>query len=247
MTAWNANTEAEIAGADAVTLLEGSSFCISAVSGDISPDGGTNGAFYQDTRIVSRWILRINGALREPLVAQRPDTFEATFVGRASWPDGKFDSPLIVRQERHVGPGLRDDITLENYSAEAVDCDIEILVDADQADLFEVKGGRQPNGAAVSRSVRDERLLVEAVRNGQRRGSAIRAAGAEITVDGLRFRATIAARGKWSTSVIVVPLINDVAPKEPFTEAGVPRQRTGVQRHLAWGKASLASPWRTTA
>ncbi|MDR7083799.1 glycogen debranching enzyme [Arthrobacter ginsengisoli] len=237
MTAWNANTEAEIAGADAVTLLEGSSFCISAVSGDISPDGGTNGAFYQDTRIVSRWILRINGALREPLVAQRPDTFEATFVGRASWPDGKFDSPLIVRQERHVGPGLRDDITLENYSAEAVDCDIEILVDADQADLFEVKGGRQPNGAAVSRSVRDERLLVEAVRNGQRRGSAIRAAGAEITVDGLRFRATIAARGKWSTSVIVVPLINDVAPKEPFTEAGVPRQRTGVQRHLAWGES----------
>ena len=234
MTAWNADTEADVVGADAVTLVEGSSFCISAVSGDISSEGGTNGAFYQDTRIVSRWMLRINGALREPLVAQRPDAFEATFVGRATWPGGRFDSPLVVRQERHVGPGLRDDITLHNYSAETVDCDIEILVDADQADLFDVKGGRKYTGAAVSRTVGEGGLLLETVRDGQRRGSAFRAAGAEITRDGLRFRATIPARGNWSTSVIVVPLINGVAPREPFTETGVPRQRVGVQRHLAW-------------
>jgi hypothetical protein len=145
MTAWNADTEADVGGAGAVTLVEGSSFCISSHSGDISPEGGTNGAFYQDTRVVSRWILRINGALREPLVAQRPDAFEAAFVGRAKWPDGRFDSPLVVRQQRHIGPGLQDDITLENYSSEAVDCEIELLVDADQADLFDVKGGRPIN------------------------------------------------------------------------------------------------------
>ncbi|WP_426227033.1 glycogen debranching N-terminal domain-containing protein [Pseudarthrobacter sp. DSP2-3-2b1] len=234
MTAWNADTEADIGGADAVTLVEGSSFCISASSGDISPEGGTNGAFYQDTRIVSRWILRINGALREPLVAHRPDAYEATFVGRAKWPDGRFDSPLVVRQDRHIGPGLQDDITLENYSAESVDCEIELLVDADQADLFDVKGGRLSTEATLTRSVRDGELLLEAVRDGQRRGSAVRAAGAEVTADALRFRATIPARGKWSTSVIVVPLVNGVAPKEPFTEAGLPRHREGVQRHLAW-------------
>ena len=133
MTAWNADTEADIGGTDAVTLVEGSSFCISAHSGDISSEGGTNGAFYQDTRIVSRWILRINGALREPLVAHRPDAYEATFVGRAKWPDARFDSPLVVRQDRHIGPGLQDDITLENYSSEPVECEIELLVDADQA------------------------------------------------------------------------------------------------------------------
>jgi glycogen debranching enzyme len=234
VTAWNADTEADIGGADAVTVVEGSSFCISARSGDISPDSGTNGAFYQDTRIVSRWVLRINGATREPLVAQRPDAFEATFVGRARWPDGRFDSPLVVRQERHIGAGLQDDITLENYSSEAVDCDIELLVDGDQADLFDVKGGRSTNHATISRSVRDGELLVEAVRNGQRRGSTIRAAGAQVTPDALRFRAAIPARGKWSTSVIVVPFINGAAPTEPFTEAGFPRRRAGVQRHLAW-------------
>lgn len=234
MTAWNADTEADAGGADAVTVVEGSSFCISSRSGDISSDGETNGAFYQDTRIVSRWILRINGVLREPLVAHRPNAFEATFVGRAHWPDGRFDSPLVVRQVRHIGPGLQDDITLENYSAEAVDCEIELLVDADQADLFEVKGGRIPQDLRVNRTVIDGELLIEAHRNGQQRGSAIRAAGAEVTADALRFRANIPARGKWSTSVIVVPLINGAGPEAPFTEEGLPQHRAGVQRHLAW-------------
>jgi glycogen debranching enzyme len=234
MTAWNADTEADVGGVDAVTLVEGSSFCISSHSGDLSSEGGTSGAFYQDTRVVSRWILRINGALREPLVAHRPDAYEATFVGRARWPDGRFDSPLVVRQERHIGPGLQDDITLENYSAEDVDCDIELLVDADQADLFDVKGGRPINEDGLTRTVKGAELLIEAVRNGQRRGSAIRAAGAEVTADALRFHAHIPARGKWSTSVIVVPLIDGEAPKAPFTEAGLPRHRAGVQRHREW-------------
>ncbi|MDE8668796.1 glycogen debranching N-terminal domain-containing protein [Pseudarthrobacter sp. H3Y2-7] len=234
MTAWNADTEADIGGSEAVTLVEGSSFCISAPSGDMNNDGGTSGAFYQDTRIVSRWILRINGALREPLVAHRPDAYEATFVGRAKWPDGRFDSPLVVRQERHVGPGMQDDITLENYSSEAVSCEIELLVDADQADLFDVKGGRPSQGAEVIRRSSDGELLIDAVRNGQRRGTAIRAAGAEVSTDALRFRAHIPARGKWSTSVIVVPLINGAAPADPFTEAGLPRLRLGVQRQRAW-------------
>lgn len=234
MTAWNADTEADTGGADAVTLVEGSSFCISSHSGDISSEGGTSGAFHQDTRVLSRWILRINGALREPLVAHRPDAYEATFVGRARWPDGRFDSPLVVRQERHIGPGLRDDITLENYSAEDVDCDIELLVDADQADLFDVKGGRPTNEDNLTRTVKGAELLIEAVRNGQRRGSAIRAAGAEVSADALRFHAHIPARGKWSTSVIVVPLIDGEAPNAPFTEAGLPRHRVGVQRHLEW-------------
>jgi glycogen debranching enzyme len=234
MTAWNADPEADIGGVDSVTLVEGSSFCISSHSGDLSSEGGTSGAFYRDTRVVSRWILRINGALREPLVAHRPDAYEATFVGRARWPDGRFDSPLVVRQERHIGPGLQDDITLENYSSEDVDCDIELLVDADQADLFDVKGGRPINEDSLTRTVKGPELFVEAVRNGQRRGSAIRAAGAEVTADALRFHAHIPARGKWSTSVIVVPLIDGEPPNAPFTEAGLPRQRAGVQRHLEW-------------
>lgn len=234
MTAWNADTEAGATESGAMTVVEGSSFCISGSTGDISGDGGTNGAFYQDTRIISRWVLRINNSLREPLVAQRPEAFRAVFVGRARWPDGRFDSPLVVRQERHVGPGLQDDVTLENYSSEAVDCDIELLVDADQADLFEVKGGRVATAASINREVRDGEILLEAVRNGQRRGSAIRARGAFASEGSLRFRAKIPPRGRWSTTIIVVPLVNGEPPAEPFSEASHPQHRPGARRHRDW-------------
>jgi len=115
-----------------------------------------------------------------------------------------------------------------------VDCDIELLVDADQADLFDVKGGRTTQGAEATREVVDGSLVIEAARHGQRRGSSIRAQGAEASTDGLRFRATVPARGKWTTSVIVVPLVNGQPPADPFTEARLPRHREGVRRHRAW-------------
>lgn len=234
MTAWNADNEASVSDSGSVTVLEGSSFCISSGSGDISPEGGTNGAFFQDTRIVSRWVLRINGSLRDPLSAQRPHPFEATFVGRAKWPGGRFDSPLVVRQVRHIGPGMQDDITLENYAAEPVECDIELLVDADQADLFDVKGGRTTGPDDTTRRLEEGRLVIEAFRHGQQRGSAVGARGAEASTDGLRFHVTVPARGKWATSVIVVPLVNGEAPEKPFREGQLPHHREGVRRHLDW-------------
>ncbi|TLM82220.1 amylo-alpha-1,6-glucosidase [Pseudarthrobacter sp. NamE2] len=234
MTAWNEDTEAAASESGSVTVVEGSSFCISSGTGDITSDGGTNGAFFQDTRIISHWVLRINGSLREPLVAQRPHPFQATFVSRAKWPEGRFDSPLVVRQVRHIGPGLQDDITLENYSGEHVDCDIELIVDADQADLFDVKGGRTTRGVEATRTAEGDQLIIETVRNGQQRATAVRARGAVATAEGLRFTASIPARGKWTTSLIVVPLVNGKAPDGAFSEVGAPHHREGVRRHRAW-------------
>jgi glycogen debranching enzyme len=234
MTAWNEDAEAGAAESGSVTVLEGSSFCISSGTGDIRSGDSANGAFFQDTRIISHWVLHINGSPREPLSAQRPRPFEATFVGRAKWPDGRFDSPLVVRQVRHIGPGLQDDLTLENYSAEPVDCDIELLVAADQADLFDVKGGRIPGKHETTRSVRDGQLVIESVRSGQQRATAVRARGAEVSEDGLRFRASIPPRGKWTTSLFVVPLVNGEAPADAFSEHGLPHHREGVRRHRHW-------------
>src|SRR4029453_14996459 len=169
MTAWNADTEAGAADLGAVTIVEGSSFCISSHSGDIHP-GGTQGVFYQDTRIVSRWILTINGSLREPLVARTPSSFHAEYVGRGAWGGGRFDSPMVVRQQRHVGPGLRDDIIIRNYSGEPSVCDIDLSLDADLADLFDVKAGRSRSLGFMRREVVRGELHIEAEHEGQRRG-----------------------------------------------------------------------------
>lgn len=68
MAGWNADTAAGPVGAGTVTLVEGTSFCISSSDGDIHPKH-PHGVFYQDTRILSRWNLTVNGQPLEPLAA----------------------------------------------------------------------------------------------------------------------------------------------------------------------------------
>lgn len=65
MAGWNADTAAGPLGAGAVTLVEGSSFCISLPNGDIHPDL-PHGLFVQDARILSGWSLTVNGQALEP-------------------------------------------------------------------------------------------------------------------------------------------------------------------------------------
>jgi hypothetical protein len=88
MGAWTPETEpVSHAGAD-VTLVEGSSFCISATNGDIGR-AGPQGVFFRDTRIVSRWELQVDGETPEPLAAMTPEPYRATFLGRLPRRSGK--------------------------------------------------------------------------------------------------------------------------------------------------------------
>ena len=45
-------------------------------------------------------------------------------------------------RRRYIGRGMREDLEIENFGEEAAYCSVEIVVDADFADLFEVKEGR---------------------------------------------------------------------------------------------------------
>jgi hypothetical protein len=49
---WNPENEPARVGAGAVTLVEGSSFCICTPGGDLG-GSGPNGVFFRDTRILS--------------------------------------------------------------------------------------------------------------------------------------------------------------------------------------------------
>ncbi len=64
------------------------------------------------------------------------------FVLRGHPSRGRADSHLVVFRRRYVGRGMREDIEIENFGEEAAFCSIELTVDADFADLFEVKEGR---------------------------------------------------------------------------------------------------------
>ena len=144
-----------------VTLVQGSSFCISSRSGDVLPDR-PHGLFFRDTRFLSRFELRINGQQPEPLTADSTDPFSATFVLRTRPRAGRADSTLTIMRYRYVGRGMREDIVVSNYGEEAAYCSVELQLDADFADLFVVKEGRvEPSGDATVESVDGGTLVRE--------------------------------------------------------------------------------------
>ena len=68
--------------------------------------------------------------------------FEATFAGRVRQRNHRAESDLVVLRRRHVGDGMRERLEVRNYGSRTAHCTVELLVDADFADVFEVKESR---------------------------------------------------------------------------------------------------------
>jgi glycogen debranching enzyme len=221
MGPWTPEREPVTTAGGAVTLVEGSSFCISAPSGDLGAPG-PHGVFFRDTRILSRWDLRIDGELPEPLAAMTPDPYRATFLGRVPRRSGRSDTNLLVQRERRVGNGLREELVIRNPAGEPTACTATVAVDADFADLFEVKEGRVRPRAQRSLHAQGERLVLDQRWRGSHRGAVVEAPGATIldggSVGTISYSVVVPARGQWSTSLLVRPVVDgeDVEPSFPL-------------------------------
>ena len=237
ISGWNTGTAAGSPGAGVVTVVEGSSFCISSADGNILP-GLTQGLFYQDTRILSCWSLTVNGLPLEPLLPRVLEPYHALFVGRARSPHGRADSPLVIERERLVGAGLREDLVVHNYSVRSVKCILELRVESDFADLFDVKIDRTIPAARPIRQVQGDELLLEAFRDQRRLGILVHGRGAEAGEDLLRFEVLIPGRGKWSTNIIVTPLVEQGLPPDRFEATTSVSELEAARRHRAWGKSA---------
>jgi glycogen debranching enzyme len=239
--AWTPDSEpVSVAGGD-VTLVEGSSFCICAPGGDLSGEG-PHGVFFRDTRILSRWDLWVDGEPPEPLAAMTPDPYRGVFLGRLPRRAGRTDTNLVVQRERRVGNGLREDLTLRNPAAEPTACTVTLAVEADFADLFEVKEGRvQQRGRRRVLAQRD-RLVLEQHWRGRLCGAVVEPPGGVIvaateldsSVAMIRYDVVVPARGRWQTSLLVQPVI-DGEEIEPAFPLDLPvRESLPAQRLLAW-------------
>lgn len=124
-----------------VTLVEGQTFALSGRSGDMLTDF-PHGLFLFDTRVLSRWELRLNGHRLVPLTVELNGPFGATFVGHGAPAVGRADADVLVFRHRHVGYGMRERFVVTNHGLDAAAVEVELECDADFADLFEVKEGR---------------------------------------------------------------------------------------------------------
>ncbi|GAA4824793.1 glycogen debranching N-terminal domain-containing protein [Actinomycetospora corticicola] len=191
------------------TLVAGTSFSLSAVGGDITA-GGVQGLFVDDTRVVSGWRLRIDGAPVEPLGLLESERFRTTFVGRTPPRTGRADATLLVARTRSVGDGMVEEVTIRNLAAEAAGLTVELEVEADFADLFEVKESRVDHRPRIA--TEDDGLGVTFVLTSSPHRSRMRVVGdGDPVAAGGTFRHTIVVPGRstwrtrWTVAVALGP------------------------------------------
>ncbi|MEV0383179.1 glycogen debranching N-terminal domain-containing protein [Nonomuraea sp. NPDC050643] len=224
---------------DTVTLVEGGSFCLCHRDGDIEP-GGSLGLYHADTRLISKWTLRVDDHPVEPLQTISTAPYHATFVGKGRARPGTPESTLLVVRERYVGGGLREDLLLRNMSQEPAGCSVSVHVGADLADLFEVKAERVHPAADVEIRPNDHGLEVV---------SACRARGAKIVAEPpdpcmvatpglLTFHPVIPPRGEWRTTLVVNPIIEGVESAAWFPAEHSIEHAEPARRLTAWTRDS---------
>ncbi len=202
-----------------VTLVEGSSFCLCTRTGDLRAEEPF-GVYFQDTRILSRWDLTVDGEHPEPLAALVPDPYRATFLGRLRR-SGLTDTNLLVERDRRIGDGIREDVTVHNPGAEPLSCTVEVAVEADFADLFEVKAGRVGHGGERTELAEEQRLEIDHRSGESHRGVIVEAPGGAVTTAAgrpatIRYDVVIPPRERWSASLIVRPVVEGQAAEPSF-------------------------------
>ncbi|HUC36746.1 MAG TPA: glycogen debranching N-terminal domain-containing protein [Acidimicrobiales bacterium] len=217
-----------------VTLVDESTFAISSQVGDMVATSA-QGLFVRDTRILSRFELRVNATRPEVLAAVVDEPFSATFVSQVHPGPGRADSTLMVFRFRYVGQGMREDLLIRNFGPEPTFCSVELFVDTDFADLFAVKEGRaaDPDGE-ITRSKSPDGLELSYRRGTVNRGTLIQFSPTPSSVgaDLVSFEAIVPARGEWKACVEVHPVIEGKAI-DPRYLCGQPVEKAAPAERLA--------------
>jgi glycogen debranching enzyme len=122
----------------AITILEGSTFCICDELGDV---GGwaTSGLFTEDTRFLSVLRLTVNDAKPLLLSSGKVDYFSAAFYLRNPPGKGLEQDEVSIVRERFVGEAMQDRLLVQNQGMRPLAFDLTLEVACDFADIFGVK------------------------------------------------------------------------------------------------------------
>ncbi|MDQ0039022.1 glycogen debranching enzyme [Variovorax boronicumulans] len=234
----------------AFVLKEADTYIVMDGHGDIG--GGVDGLFHHDTRMLSAFVLRLNGSRPSLLssgVSRDNVYFTANLTNRPLPVLGSTSTPQgVIHLERKRflwGARMFERLRLVNYSDQPARAPLGLRFAADFRDMFEVRGQVRPQRGEFGTPEFGARGIVLRYRG---LDAVLRSACIDFSelpqrldADGAAFEVTLAARGAW-TLYIEVGTEPATAGAERFREAGVlarwrmrARQRRG-SRLLASGR-----------
>lgn len=184
-------------------MVEHTNFAVSDDGGDIVP-GSYHGFFVADTRFLSRFVVRLNGARLERLSAAIGDHQDATFYLANPRVPGVAASSIAVFRERRIGSRLEERVRLISYAAESVTVELSIEVDADFADIFEARGARRRRRRVVTREETGRSIAFSYENAGYRRSTRVTFSRAMASPDGQFTTRAVLRHGRpWDLNVTI--------------------------------------------
>ncbi|MGH9075087.1 MAG: amylo-alpha-1,6-glucosidase, partial [Acidimicrobiales bacterium] len=210
-------------GPPTVTIHADDEFAVCELDGEMSSTR-EQGYFAADTRLVSGYRLRLGRSRPVPCnssaIAHHSARFEFTNPEILGAHGEEIAAQCLhLRLDRAIGHGLHEDYELTNYSRRAVVVDLEVSIESDFADLFDVKAHRTIRRGSLESTWEGARLVTR-YRNGEfTRGVVIEAADtgspAEFANGGIQFRISIEPRCSWHACLLWRPLLDGRAPGRP--------------------------------
>ncbi|MGA3489476.1 glycogen debranching N-terminal domain-containing protein [Micromonosporaceae bacterium DT55] len=130
-------------GEGLVRILDGATFAVSQGTGDIEPDPAEpTGLFSLDTRFISKWVLTVDGRRLNALSYDAKQYFESRFFLVPGPHTTYTDAQISVVRKRSVGGALVEELVILNHADHAVELRLRMDIEADFADIFQVKDRR---------------------------------------------------------------------------------------------------------
>ncbi|MEA2243311.1 MAG: hypothetical protein QOD24_2867 [Solirubrobacteraceae bacterium] len=225
-----------------VSVLDGSTFVVGDRRGDVRVDESReHGFFSDDTRFVSRWVLRLDEAPLQLLGLDQDAHYAAQFfMTPLLAPDDQ--APYSVMRRRLVDEVWLEEITVTNHRHATSHVRVALEVDADFADLFEVKDGVRAQ-REVTCQLDDELLALVYQRAGYTRSVTIATdvPATEVTRHGFEYELALEPGERWAATFTVTPHAGQ--PGMAFTQ----RRPHGGLSELRTAKAAELDRWLAQA
>lgn len=135
-----------------IVIKEGESFALFDIHGNIYPiPSGSQGVYHNGTRFLSRLEFEIDG-LKPLLLSSSPREDNQMIIVDLTNPDiNLHDDDVVLRGEIHISRSkflwqgaYHERIHFANFGMQACEFSVDMKLDADYADIFEVRGTERP-------------------------------------------------------------------------------------------------------